>query len=1107
MDTGKSGLQITCVLLSQLKIVIRLRRKSKSVVMCSCAKAWHSGFSGESIGMKNRTCRRDQAKRNSGSPEVTPTLLLPTHRRFAAWPCLLLQSALAGVSTCLLLFTSVCRAESDDDFFEARVRPLLVKHCVECHGTKKQEGGLRLDSRDGWMRGGDRGTVVVAGQPGRSLLIQAVTYDDPDLQMPPAKKLRANEISDLITWVQRGASDPRRESATQSTARLDVEDAHNFWSLQPLKTPVVPRDASDDWSWNPIDSFVFDRRKEQGLSPMADADRRTLVRRATFDLTGLPPTPGEIEAFLNDESPDAFEALVNRLLDSNAYGERWGRHWLDVARYADTAGDGADYPVREAYKYRDWVIRAFNDDMPFDQFVREQIAGDILARRNSTDDPERYASQVTATGFLAIGKRYGYKASPDYQYLDFADVIDSVGRSLQGLSLGCARCHDHKYDPVSAADYYALYGIFQSTKWAFPGGEEQKRPAHFLPLVPPSQATALDKARADELALLDTKLTELNRRRREFDPNWRAGGMDLGFETQKPGERPADPWFCAGPIEITSDAQSPFDHVHPKGKLGVRIGSGQPADGLRYVFKDGLRAAPGRKMHFTIDFRSVTSNESGAFRFYLGRGVVQSLAIQCSATANEFAISNGGKWESIHKITPGTWYTLQITIDPEKKTYSGIIGTPDDLTPFTDKAVGPGWDGVADCFICDGLGHINGPACMRDLDNIGLQEEPFNAPGSRPVHPETTTAVIEEQIAALTLQIDDLNKQRQARAAVPTYEVAYGVSEAEPVNARIQLRGEPHRTGDEVPRRFLEVLGGEPVPQNSTGSGRLELAEWVTRPSNPLTARVFVNRVWQWHFGRGIVDTPSDFGSRGARPSHPELLDWLASEFIRSGWSVKSLHRLIMTSRTWQLASVDDTRNLETDPSNHWYWRYSRRPLDAESIRDSMLFVSGTLDRTIPKSHPFPDVNTWAFTIHRPFHAVYDSNHRSVYLMVQRNRRHPFLALFDAADPNQSVAARQPTTTPTQALFLMNSPFVHEQAKCFASRIATEPGDDLARTQWAFETAHCRVPEKSVVNDAVAFVSAYRKKRVGRNDEENDVAAWSALARVLLTSNAFLFID
>ena len=297
------------------------------------------------------------------------------------------------------------------------------------------------------------------------------------------------------------------------------------------------------------------------------------------------------------------------------------------------------------------------------------------------------------------------------------------------------------------------------------------------------------------------------------------------------------------------------------------------------------------------------------------------------------------------------------------------------------------------------------------------------------------------------------------------------------------------------------------VPPTSLGSGRLELAKWITRSSNPLTARVFVNRVWQWHFGSGLVDTASDFGSRGSLPSHPKLLDWLTSEFVNSGWSLKSLHRLIMKSRTYQLASVDNAKNLAADPENRWHWRYSRRSLDAESIRDAMLAVSGRLDRTAPKSHPFPDVNSWAFTIHNPFHAVYDTNHRSVYLMVQRNRRHPFLALFDAADPNLSVASRQPTTTPTQALFLMNSTFVHEQASSFANRINNQPGDDLAKIKWAFEMAHGKIPEQAVIDNAVAFLSMYREKLGSDNHQEGGAAAWSALSRVLLTSNAFLFVD
>jgi Protein of unknown function (DUF1553)/Protein of unknown function (DUF1549)/Planctomycete cytochrome C len=1012
---------------------------------------------------------------------------------------------IACATACLLIIAPNCLAQNDDEFFESRVRPVLVKHCLECHGAKKQEGGLRLDSRDSWMRGGDRGDVIVAGEPEKSSFIQAVRYNDPELQMPPGnKKLSGAEIADLELWVQRGAHDPRRESATQSSQKMSLQQAQMFWSFQPLVPVVPPQDTEDHWSRTSLDSFVHAELKKHELTPVADADRRTLIRRATFDLTGLPPTPDEIDAFLSDKSANAFATVVDRLLETPSYGERWGRHWLDVARYADTAGDGSDYPVREAGKYRNWVIDAFNQDKPFNEFLREQIAGDILAIHGP---PDKYADRVTATGFLAIGKRYGYKAAPDYQYLDFGDVIDSVGRSMLGLSLGCARCHDHKYDPVSAADYYALYGIMESTQWAFPGGEEQKRPAHFPPLVPPDEVAKRDKARAEELARIDAEIASLKRERSGLDPDSMAGGADLGFEAQQSGKPPGKPWVSAGPIEVTPEAQSPFDHIHPRGRLGIRLGSGQPTDGLRYVFEDGLRAAPDKQMHFTIDFRTVeTSNEKGAFRFYLGRGVIESLAIECSATSTEFAIRSGAHWEVIRTITPGTWYTLRLTIDPAATKYSGIVGTRDDLTAFEAKQTGPNWDGVINCFICDGFGHVGGAACARELDNIGLRETAFGAPDSGPVVPRTVDPNAQARMAKLDAEIKSLTERKHTISTELPYPVAYGVAEGTPTNSRIQLRGEPHRLSDEIPRRNLELLGGEIVPAGS-GSGRIELANWITRPTNPLTARVFVNRVWQWHFGEGIVTTPSDFGSRGERPTHPELLDWLAGEFISSGCSVKSLHRLIMNSRTYQLASVDNDANLAADPGNRWHWRYSRRSLDAELIRDAMLAVSGRLDRNVPQSHPFPSVDTWGFTIHSPFHAVYDSNHRSVYLMVQRNRRHPYLALFDAADPNQSIASRQPTTTPTQALFLMNSPFVQEVSEGFARRVVSLSGDDQAKMRWAFEMIHGQTQDDTVVGDALEFVSAYREKIAGDKTAEKDIATWSALARVLLTSNGFLYVD
>ncbi|NDA68869.1 MAG: DUF1549 domain-containing protein, partial [Verrucomicrobia bacterium] len=483
---------------------------------------------------------------------------------------------------------------------------------------------------------------------------------------------------------------------------------------------------------------------------------------------GLPPTPEELDAFERECSSisnrqSAIGNTLDRLLASPAYGERWGRHWLDVARYADTAGDGADYPVREAVKYRDWVVNAFNADQPFNEFIREQIAGDILAAQGP---PADYARRITATGFLAIGKRYGYKPSPDYQHLDFADAIDSVGRSLLGLSLGCARCHDHKYDPVNMGDYYALYGIFQSTKWAFPGGEEQKRPSDFPPLVPRDEAARLDKLKAAELARLDAALAQLKADRVALDSKSIAGGPDLGFELQKLAEPPTAPWLSEGPNKVLAEAQSPFAHIHPVGTRGVRVGTGKANNGVRYVFARPLKATPGKQMHFSVDFRTVApTDKSGAYRFYLGRGVIASLAVEVSVTATELALRDGTKWEVVRKLQPGTWHTLRLTLDPAKKTYSGAVGALGDLTTFADKPLGASWDGVADTFICDAIGHISGPAPERDLDNLGLQETPFAEPGTGPVVAPAAPADLAERLKKLDADIAATTKQREAEAA------------------------------------------------------------------------------------------------------------------------------------------------------------------------------------------------------------------------------------------------------------------------------------------------------------------------------------------------------
>jgi hypothetical protein len=571
----------------------------------------------------------------------------------------------------------------------------------------------------------------------------------------------------------------------------------------------------DSWPRTPVDRFVLAALEGHGMSPSPPADRRTLLRRVTFDLTGLPPSPLEIEAFLNDSSPDAYEKVVERLLGSPHYGERWGRHWLDVARYADTAGETADFPAPHAWRYRNYVIEAFNRDKPYDQFVREQIAGDVLARQLPPGAPkERQAELITATGYLAIARRFGYDIAQDH-YLTLEDTIDVLGKSILGLTVGCARCHDHKYDPVSQADYYALYGIFDSTRYPFSGCEKDKRPRDLVPLA---------------------------------------------------------------------------------------------------------------------------------------------------------------------------------------------------------------------------------PSAAREL--------------------------------------------------------AYAVAEGKPHNARLHRRGDPQNQGEEVPRRFLQFLGGQAVPPDG-GSGRLALAGWLTDPSNPLTARVIVNRVWQHHFGAGLVKTPSDFGTRGSPPSHPELLDYLVTRFVAEGWSIKKLHRLLLLSATYGQSSHTDPTRVAADPENTWLGRFPRRRLSAEEIRDAILAVSGTLDRTPGGPHPFPPEAGWSFTQHNPFTAVYDHDRRSVYLMTQRLRRHPFLALFDGADPNGSTGRRDTTTIPTQALFFLNDPFVHARSAALAERLLPLPGDEV-RLDRVYRLCLGRPPSEPEQRAAARFLAGY-----GAGPKET----WAAWVRVLMGSNEFLYVD
>ncbi|MFN3485230.1 MAG: DUF1553 domain-containing protein [Planctomycetota bacterium] len=851
------------------------------------------------------------------------------------------------------------------EFFERRIRPVLADKCYKCHSAKagKVKADLALDTREGLLRGGESGPAIVPGDPDRSLLIRAIRYTEGDLEMPPkeADRLTPEQVRDFERWVKMGAPDPRGSDATPPAAKpkLDFAEARKFWSYRPVQDPPLPAVRDRSWPESPIDFFILAKLEEKGLRPAPDADKRTLLRRVSFDLTGLPPTPEQMEAFLADDSPDAFAKVVERLLASPHYGERWGRHWLDVVRYADTAGCNSDYPIPQMYRYRNWVIQAFNEDKPYGDFIREQLAGDLLPWKNWEERNEK----VIATGYIANSRRFA-SSENGIQHLIIEDTIDNLGRTFLGLTIHCARCHDHKFDAISNEDYYALYGIFQSTRYPFPGIELNKVPRDLVPLVPPEEVERILAPHRERLAALEAQVKRLE-----------------------------------------------------------------------------AEQAAARKV---------------------------------------------------------------IADEEEARKAAGVPPAPPPVPPAAPPPAV-----AAD------------PALARRFSELAAAEAKAKQEAAR-LETERRALVAEAErsrrIAEARRRLEELRgaikeaqkKREEYAKAMPLVESAYAVAEeAKPANARIHVRGDPKNLGPEVPRRFLSVLGGQELASEHAGSGRRELAEWIADPRNPLTWRVMANRIWQYHFGRGIVATPNDFGVRGQAPTHPELLDWLTRRFLESGGSVKDLHRRILLSRTYRMSSRADAAGLQADPENAYLWRFPRRRLEAESIRDALLAVAGTLDRTPGGAHPFPPQNTWNFTQHRPFIAVYETARRSVYVMTQRIRRHPFFALFDGPDPNASTAVRTSSTTPLQGLFMLNDPFVHEQARAFAARLRRECAGEDERIERAYLLAFGRPPSSKEREAARTFLAAVRARlgAAGVPEERRETEAWESTARVLFRLNEFIYVD
>jgi cytochrome c553 len=1141
------------------------------------------------------------------------------------------------------LFAQQAAQTTENDRFEQVIRPLLVTKCGSCHGADKQHGGLRLDTLDSTLKGGSRGAAVVPGKPGESKLIAAIKQTG-DLKMPPGGKLSDTEIAALESWVAAGAPWPKPKIAVLTgDAVSKVEKGKSWWSFRPVKLPAVPKqtvwvsgDNRPSAIVNPIDSFLIAKMKAAGVQPAPRADRRTLIRRATFDLTGLPPAPQEVQAFLNDKSPNAWEKVIDRLLTSPAYGERWGRHWLDLVRYCDSLDArsvGSEGDIGLAWKYRDWVVNSLNRDMPYDKFLQYQIAGDVMppeaqatdktartqprgaiAQLTSLGMPAGVANQIAqkkpglnvdgtiATGMLAIGNWGNGDADKDKIITDIVDdQIDVVSRAFLGVTLACARCHDHKFDPFTAKDYYAMAGIFFSTH-ILPAltpkgaGENVLR----VPLLTEEDAMRRQKYQA-RLAELEGQLNsevasaatavqaELSPRITEYilaayDYAHRPAdqtGVTVDEFARKKWLQPFAVRQCmdrlglGGNPLMTSVAR---DVGGNPGVIGFTRPTGLPSItanttnenkslGTPTLLPRSLSVHPGPMSPVSIEWRVLADGSLAVSGKIVdedpacGNGIAWSIAVRSGGQTRQVsggAFENGGQQDvragsngealkavSVKKgdvlvitVLPKNEYSCDTTLVDLKLEMGGKTWATkdivDDLTagnPHSDKLgnagiwsfhevtvepAKPPYDAIMGALVKLDQPGANRDAVEKAVSELALKL-PTTPPASSPLYPglagdrSSLATPAQQKIAGLETQLAEHRKMAPGPIEMANAAQEGGISNSPHAgvhDVRIHIRGNYDRLGDLAPRGFPAVLGGEREAPITQGSGRLELAKWVTKPDNPLTARVIVNRVWQHHFGEGLVRTPSNFGALGLRPTHPELLDWLAATFVardegkgmrdetanrgsssliphpsslRFGWSLKKLHKLMMLSEAYQQSNKPGKEAMQKDAGNLLFTRMNRKRLEAEAIRDSLLASAGTLDRKMggPSTRNFQEPR------------------RTLYLMTIRSDRTGFGPLFDAADTTASVDTRVSSTVAPQALFLLNDPFAVAQAKAFGKRIVAAGGGNVEKAiQSAYETALGR--------PATVQEVAIGKKLLGAAPNEK---TWEEFAQVILCTNEFLFVD
>ncbi|MBL8213194.1 MAG: PSD1 domain-containing protein [Bryobacterales bacterium] len=878
--------------------------------------------------------------------------------------------------TLVLVSSGSAQDGSGREFFETKVRPVLARQCFACHSAANKMGGLDVSSRAGLLKGGAGGAALVPGKPDESLLIQAVQHRTEKLQMPLKQaKLADGEIANLVAWVRAGAEWPESPvvAASAKSGYVITPEQKAFWAFQPVRKPVVPVVKNAAAAPTPIDRFLQARMEEKGVRAARMADKVTLLRRVTYDLTGLPPTAAEVDAFVADQSADAYGKVVARLLESPRYGERWARYWLDVARYSDDRLESeVDAPYDNAFRYRDWVIEAFNRDMPYNLFVKAQIAGDQMG------DAKQYAAGL---GFYAL--------RPDTQ----DDRVDVTGRAFLGLTTGCAQCHNHKFDPIPTTDYYALQGVFTSTK----DGQYPLAEANVVGEYKKREKAVGDKkgqirdllyGQAKQLAevLAQETTLYLAAARRVLGPE----RISLAQAAGKLDKETLQRW-----VKYLADPEK--DHAYLKGWL-----------------EPGFDDAAFQERVLAVLAERKQVDEENVIRRAEAKKTKKPAQVVSLKTESFFL------WRDLFF---NDFYGNQFKQEDDGLLYYG----PN--RGFYES------DGTVERFL------------------TGIWKDHLNR--------------LREELAVLQSKLPE------------RYPYLHVIEDAKELKTeKVRIGGRDDSLGEDVPRRFLTVLskGWDPQPFRR-GSGRLELAEAIASAENPLTARVMANRVWQHHFGFGIVRTPSDFGFMGDRPSHPELLDYLASRLVESGWSVKALHREILLSAAYQRSAERLAENAELDPDNRLFWRANVRRLDAESLRDSLLAVSGELDLTAAG---------------KPL-AVSDGKNfrRSVYGFVSRRKLDDTLALFDFPNPNATAEKRSMTITPPQQLFFLNAEFVAGRARAVALRATGATAE--ARIAALYKTLFGRRPTAQELALGRGYVTAEER--------------WPLYTQALLSSNEFLFVN